>query len=143
MTQRSNGAGAGGWITGFSAAVATIIFLTSIFKGERNITRLDWLCVAGAMVTLSLWYRNNNGLGSVLFAGATFIIGYVPTIRKSYFKPRQETAMTFFLNGIKFLIAIAALKSFSPETVVYPVVVATMNLSFVVMLLGRRGIIRT
>lgn len=42
LTQRNNGAGAGGWITGFSALVAFIIFILAIDRGEKNITKLDW-----------------------------------------------------------------------------------------------------
>lgn len=141
LTQRSNGAGAGGWITGFSAGAALLIFITSIYYGEKKITKLDWYCVVGALVSLSFWYRNHVGVAEVVFASLTFVIGFVPTFRKAYFKPRQETAATFALNGTKFLIAIAALNEFNSQTVLYPAVVSATNLAFVAMLLARRHLV--
>ena len=139
LTQRSNGAGAGGWITGFSACVALVIFVLSINYGEKNITKLDWYCVVGALISLSFWYLNDHSVDEVLFASTTFVIGFVPTFRKSFGKPRQETAVTFGLNGFKFLLALAALNKLNASTVIYPVTVVVMNFSFVIFLLIRRG----
>lgn len=138
LTQRSNGAGAGGWITGFSAYAALLIFIASIYYGEKKITALDWYCVAGALVTLSFWYENKQGVTAVIFASLTFIIGFIPTFRKSFFKPRQETAATFAINGLKFLLAIIALDTLSLANVLYPAVIAAMNFGFVALLVLRR-----
>lgn len=139
LTQRTNGAGAGGWITGFSAGAAVLIFIAAIYYGEKNITKLDWYCVAGSMVSLSFWYLYPSGPAEVIFASVTFALGFVPTYRKGFMKPYSETAMTFALNGTKFLIAIAALEQFNLATVLYPSVVAITNLGFVALLLARRA----
>lgn len=138
LTQRSNGADAGGWVTGFAAGACFLIFLASIFYGEKSIGKLDWYCLAGALVALCFWYRSVDPEITAALASLTFVIGFVPTYKKGYFKPRQETALTFFLNGSKFLIAIAALGAINLSTVLYPAVVAITNLGFVALLLLRR-----
>lgn len=143
LTQRSNGAGAGGWVTGFTAFAAFFIFIAAIYYGEKNITKLDWLCLAAAIVALCFWYQEASSAVAVSLAALTFAIGFVPTFRKSLRKPRQETGITFFLNGLKFLLAIAALQALSYSTVVYPAVVAAMNFAFVTLLLSRRAHIKT
>ena len=46
------------------------------------------------------------------FAGdarALDFLGFLPTIRKSYAKPYEETLITYMLSGLKFLLAIIAL----------------------------------
>lgn len=138
LTQRSNGAGAGGWVTGFAAFASFFIFITSIYYGEKNITKLDWFCLAAALVVLCLWYRQGSSVLAVALAALTFIIGFIPTVRKSIHKPHQETSITFFLNGFKFLLAITALDTISLATALYPSVIVAMNFGFVSLLIIRR-----
>lgn len=138
LTQSNNGAGAGGWVTGFAAFACVLIFITSLRYGEKNITRLDYICLAAALVVMSLWYLQRSTTIEVLLAAITFIIGFVPTIRKSISKPHQETSVTFFLNGFKFLLAIAALDTVSLATALYPIVIVAMNFGFVIFLIIRR-----
>ena len=138
LTQRDNGAGAGGWVTGFAALACVFIFLASFRYGEKNITRLDWTCLVIAMAVLGLWYQQGTGALAVGLASLAFVIGFIPTYRKSFSKPHQETAITFFLNGSKFLLALAALDTITLTTALYPAVVATTNLAFVGLLLARR-----
>lgn len=138
LTQRSNGAGAGGWVTGFAAFASFFIFIAAIYYGEKNITKLDWLCLAAALVVLCLWYRQGSSTLAVALASLTFVIGFIPTLRKSIAKPRQETALTFFLNGLKFLLAITALDALSLTTALYPSVLVAMNFGFVGLLILRR-----
>lgn len=142
LTQTSSGAGAGGWITGLVALAALLIFITAIHWGERKITKLDWYCVVGALVSLSFWYQNRQSVAAVIFACLTFAIGFIPTFRKSYSKPRQETSITFFLNATKFAVAIAALDKFTTATVLYPATLALLNYGFVLYLIMRRQAVR-
>ncbi len=138
-TQRSNGAGAGGWVTGFAAVMCGIIFLTALKYGEKKITRLDWYCLAIALLAILLWYQTDTDEIAVSLAAFAFLMGIIPTYRKSFYKPHQETAITFGLNGLKFLIALTALNTISYATALYPVVIAVTNLSLASMILWRRA----
>ena len=139
LTQSENGAGAGGWVTGFAALASGLIFLVSVRYGEKNITSTDWYCLVIALAVIGLWYQARTGTLSVSLASLAFIIGFIPTFRKSVRKPHQETAITYFLNGLKFLLALYALDAISLTTALYPATLAVMNLGFVAFLILRRS----
>jgi len=66
------------------------------------------------------------------------LLAFYPTIRKSYWKPYEETLMTYLISGLKFIIAIIALENFSVITWLYPASLIFINLGFVWMLVVRR-----
>lgn len=142
VSQQSNGAAAGSWITGMSAVAACLIFVLAVVYGEKSVTALDWYCMLGALVSMLFWLKFQHGIGSVLLASMTFTLGFIPTFRKSFTKPGQEPTLTFALNGLKFLIALYALGSFTIVTALYPAVVASINFGFVGYVVYRRSKVR-
>ena len=112
--------GAGAWVTGFTAIVSFVIFFLALQRGEKNITLSDKWSLGGAGVALVLWYFTNSPLGSVILITIIDALGFYPTFRKSYHKPHEETMLTFFLSGLKFVIAILALQHYSVVTYLYP-----------------------
>ena len=65
-------------------------------------------------------------------------LGFVPTFRKSYSRPFEETAVTYAISGLKFVVAILALENLSLVTWLYPASLVLMNGLFVGMVLTRR-----
>ena len=47
--------GDGTWAGGLTALALFAIFVLSLIKGEKRIKLFDWLCLAGAAVSLLLW----------------------------------------------------------------------------------------
>jgi hypothetical protein len=130
--------GAGAWVTGFTAVVCFVIFILSLIKGKKDFPLVDWLCLAGAGLALILWAITKSPLSAIILVTVIDMLGFIPTFRKSYFKPDSETAFTYSMSGIKFLISLFALRSLSAVTVLYPVSLVLTNLGFVIMLLIRR-----
>lgn len=128
------GGGPGAWITGVAAIANGAIFLLAFKYGERNITQLDWICLAGAVIALLFWWNGVSPAPSIVIACIVFALGFIPTIRKSLRKVYEETAITFGLNAIKFLIALLALQSFTLITALYPAVLFTLNAGFAIFL---------
>lgn len=62
----------------------------------------------------------------------------MPTIRKSYHKPHEETLVHYVLAGLKFVFAIFALDNYTLVTWLYPASLVAANLFFVFMLMVRR-----
>ena len=140
--QMAGGAGPGAWVTG-AAAVANLAIFGFAFKyGERNITRLDWICLLIGLLALSLWLVNPGGVLSVILACMVFVIGFIPTLRKSFKHAEQETIITFALNSTKFLVALFALQTVSITTALYPAVLLAVNGFFASFLLYQRMSIR-
>jgi len=137
-TQLTNNGGPGAWVTGAAAVANGIIFLLALRYGERNIAWLDWLCLAAALLSLAVWLVYPDGEASILLASAVFVIGFIPTFRKSIHRAHEETAITFALNSVKFFIALFALTSISITTAVYPFLLFLVNGFFAGFLLSRQ-----
>lgn len=135
-------AGPGAWVTGFTALVCIAIAVIATVNGERNIARLDWIALAGAAGALLLWFVTRGPLLSVILITVIDNLGFVPTLRKSYYRPHEETMSTFALSGIKWLFGLFALERLSVITVLFPLSIVVASWLFVVMLLVRRSQLR-
>lgn len=136
--QITHGGGPGAWVTAVAALANGIICLSAFRYGEKNITRLDWLCLCIALIALMIWVVDENVTLSVILASSVFVIGFIPTIRKSLKKAHEETVITFALNGLKFLLALFALSSFTITTALYPIILAIVNGTFAIFLFWRQ-----
>lgn len=130
--------GAGVWAVGLTAVVLFAIFILSLIKGEKNIKPFDWLCLAGAGVSLLLWAVTKEPLGSIILITVVDAFGFLPTVRKAYNKPHQETLITYEINTLKYLLVVLALQNYTLITTLFPLAVAIMNALFVGMLIIRR-----
>ncbi len=136
--QISQGAGPGAWVTGSSAILCAVIFLLALSKGERDFPLIDWLFLAGAGLALAWWIFTKDPTGSVILVIITDALAFVPSFRKAYSRPYEETALTFALNGLKFLIALFAMSAISLATALYPAYLVIANASYVTLILVRR-----
>jgi hypothetical protein len=137
----SKGGGAGVWVEYFVGSLCFFIAIYASVKGERKITLIDWLSLAGAILALGLWAITREPLTAILLIVVIDVFGFVPTFRKSYGKPYEETLTCYLWNGIKFIPALFALTSFNLTTALYPAYLIFANLAFVAMLMWRRKII--
>lgn len=138
FAQYSDGGGAGTWAVAFSSLADFCIFLLALWKGQKNLAPLDWFCLAAAFVILGLWTFNEDPLIAVGLISAVYIVGFIPTVRKSLTKPQQETATTYFFVALKYIFIITALENYTLVTVMYPAVVGAMNVFFVFLVLSLR-----
>ncbi len=138
FVQILNKGGAGAWVTGLTAVFCLVVFILALKKGEKNITLSDKLSLGSAFLALLIWYLTSNPLIAVILIIIIDALGFYPTFRKSYHKPHEETAIMFFLAGLKFGIAIIALESYTPITYLFPVYLVISNWILVSMLLIRR-----
>ena len=133
-----NNGGAGAWVTGITAILSLFIFILALKWGEKNITFSDKLSLFGAFIAMFLWSFISNPLSALMLVIIIDAFGFFPTFRKSYHKPMEETVITFFVNGLKYVIALFALDSYSLMTYLYPVFLASAQWTLVAMLLVRR-----
>jgi len=136
--QMADKGGPGAWVTGISAALCIFTFFLALQKGEKNITKSDWFSLGACGVAMVLWFLTKTPLWSVILVTVIDLLAFYPTIRKSYWKPYEETLVTYLISGLKFIIAIIALENFSVITWLYPASLIFINLGFVWMLVVRR-----
>lgn len=133
-------AGPGAWVTGFSAALCFLIAGLSFWKNPQLvITKLDWVFFLAALTAIPLWYFTSTPLWAVVTLCMIDCMGYVPTLRKAYALPEEESFTLFVLQIIKCVLAIAALEVYTLTTVLFPAMIAVMNsLLLVCILLGKK-----
>ena len=136
--QLHDNGGAGAWVTGVTAAISFIIFFLAIKQGEKNVTRSDKINLAAALLAIVPWLLIGDPLFSVILITIIDFLGFLPTIRKSWHKPYEETLIHYVLAGLKFVLAIMALETYTLTTWLYPASLVAANLFFVIMLITRR-----
>jgi len=138
FAQLAGNGGAGAWVTGFTAAVALAITVAAFKVGRKNIVPLDWFFFVGSMVSLAVWAVTKDPVWSVILITTIDALAFVPTFRKSYHKPYEETAVTYSLSAIKFAVGLAALSTVTLTTALYPLSLVVTNALFVAMVVWRR-----
>lgn len=138
FAQLSAGGGAGAWVTATIVVGCVVIALLSLVRGERRITWFDWVCFGGAIVSLILWRLSEDPFLAILFVTLTDGLAAVPTFRKAYLRPHEETASTYALGVVGFALELVAFESFNRTTALYPAFIVVMNVVLVALLLLRR-----
>ncbi|NTV22110.1 MAG: hypothetical protein HGB03_00895 [Candidatus Yonathbacteria bacterium] len=139
--------GGGGW-----GAVSMIVFsgiiglnfVLSLRFGTRDITRTDTVALIVALFAIVLWIVLDDPLWSVLLATAIDIIGYIPTIRKTWFDPSSETPSAWLLSIIGDMFALLALSAYNVLTVTYLVAIIIVNIIvFLIAIMGKKTVSAT
>lgn len=136
--QLMKGGGAGSWSTGFTCLVCFAIGIISLFKYDRAYTLTDVLFIGVALLALLPWFLTKNPTISVVIIASIDVLGYGPTLRKSYYYPDEEKAISFGLNSIKHFVSFLALQHYVIDTWIYPASQIFMNSLVVVLILVRR-----
>ena len=138
----SAGAGPGAWATATICISCFFITLLSLKKGEKHITKTDWASFITALLALPLWYFTNDPLWSIILVSLIDVLGYLPTMRKSFYKPYEESAFTHSIGVVKYIFALMALDTWAVATWFNPVAISSANIALVVLLLVRRKQVR-
>ncbi len=136
--QIGHGAGPGSYMLGFTAIVCFLFFIAGLVRGEKKITRSDWMSLIGAFIAIILWLIFNATFFSVLLIVLADGLGLLPTIRKSVIHPYQETLVTYLFSAIKALLSLLALTMVSFETAFYLFYLLIANAGFVLFLTIKR-----
>ncbi|HEX9502897.1 MAG TPA: hypothetical protein VF974_01060 [Patescibacteria group bacterium] len=136
--QINQNAGAGAWVTGFTALTCFVIAGLSLKKGTKEFLPIDWLLFTASLVSLFLWWMTKNPLTSVILIIVTDATAFAVTIRKTFKYPYSETLITYFFSALKCLIAIFALETYNLNTWLFYAYLSFVNFSFVFTILLRR-----
>ena len=136
--QVSAQAGPGAWATGMSAFFCFLTVILCFRYGEKNITRHDIVLFAAALLSLPLWYITDQPLAAIMLVTLIDVLGYGPTLRKSWARPHQEMPLHYVVSNLKHLTSITAMSTYSVTTLLYPVVLFMMNLVLVGIIFWRR-----
>ncbi len=136
--QVAAGAGVGSWVTLSVAAISFFIFFLGLKNGKKDITKSDTVFFGLSLAALFLWLFAKQPVLSVILAVSIDMLGFIPTIRKSWNKPYSETLSLYEINAFRHLLSLFALQQYNIVTWLNPVVWVFANGLFSLMLLLRR-----
>lgn len=137
--QVTGGAGLGSYVTLSASIMCGVVLLLSLrLKGKRDITTSDKIFLLLAFLSLFLWLGAKQPVASTVLTTLTDLLGFVPTIRKSWNNPRSETISFYSINSVRFTMAVISLQSYTIVTALYPVCWLLGNGLFAIMLHMRR-----
>jgi hypothetical protein len=136
--QLSDKAGAGAYVTLAAAMVCFAIFIIGTRQGDKDITKLDTLFLIFSFIALGLWLFADQPVLSIVLLSSIDMLGFIPTIRKSWYKPNQETLSSYATNTFRFGLAIIALQHYTIVTSLYPITWIIANGGFSIFLVVRR-----
>lgn len=136
--QVSGGAGVGSWVTLAVAIICLFIFALGMRNGKKDITGLDTMFFILSFLALFLWLIAKQPVLSIILTSTIDILGFIPTIRKSWNKPYSETLFSYQLNTLRHGLSLLALQQYSIVTWLYPGTWTVANGLFSMMLIFRR-----
>jgi hypothetical protein len=144
IAQLQDNGGAGAWPIGVSGVITIFIGLLAYLKrADISITKTDWLFFVLAMSSLPFWYFTSDPLWAVVILTTVDLLGFGPTIRKSYAEPHSESVLFFSLLTMRNMIAIAALENYTVTTILFPAGISVAFMLLIVIISYRRWAIRT
>jgi hypothetical protein len=137
--QFDEGAGAGSWVMGVTAAICFVLAAMSVWKGERIFPWYEWafLIAAGIVFVFYIWTKEPTV--SAILATLVDVLGYGPTLTKAWSRPSTDSVTSFSLNSLKFIPSLFAMESVSIATCVYPSTLIVVNGAVAILLLWRRA----
>jgi hypothetical protein len=158
LVQLDQAAGPGSWVMGVTTAVCFLLCVMSAARGERRFPWYEWAFLAAAAVVFVfyLWSRRPEALDigvssawldvltrhapaiSSSLAAFVSVLGFGPTVTKSWSRPTSDSASTFLLNALKFVPALLAMDTVSVATCVFPLALILANAATALIIVLRR-----
>lgn len=136
--QVSGGAGAGSWVTLCLTLLLLLIIFLSIKNGSKDIKKIDIVFLVLALLTLPIWLVIKQPILSIVLLTAIDMLGFLPTIRKSWNSPYSETLSFYIITTFRHGLSILALEKYTIITWLFPVSWVLANALFSLILIIRR-----
>lgn len=141
MVKGAAGVGALGMVLG--TIVVYFIFFLSIRYGTKNITKIDTALLVLALLSVGILLTTKNVLAATILATITDVVGYIPSIRKTYQEPWSETLATWTGFTVLNILAILAIRNYNALSLTYICAITTANIVIaLVCALRRRKVLK-
>jgi hypothetical protein len=114
------------------------VALLSLKYGEGSWEKSDLACLAGAILSIAVWFLSRSPEIALYFIIATDFIGLAPTIYKSFKRPWTESRLSWSVAAAASLLNIFAIETWSFAIAFYPVYVFATNAVIVMFLLQQK-----
>lgn len=130
--------GAGSWVMGMSALACFLVGGLSARNGMNYISRGDWIALCVALASIPLWIITSNPLSAVIVLTIIDGSAYIPSVRKAYLHPDEDTPLTYIVGCGKHLFSLFALENYNLTTTLMPLFIVVANAMIIFLLFHRR-----
>lgn len=146
LTSYATGARENTWIQLAYVAGPLIIAILSVFPKygyKTGLELVDKICLIGAFACLVIWLLFNSAFIALLGSIIVDFVGLVPTIKKSYLDPKEESRLAWGIEmGASILnaIAISSWFTLTDKSWIYALYLLIINgIITILLLLPRKG----
>lgn len=139
LLQVSHGSGAGAYSTLAVAIVSFGICVLASRDGLGVVRGSDLLVLALALLAACSWFLAEDSVSAMLLLVSADVLGIIPSIRKAWRTPREETVSMWLLSTLRQAMSIVALSNFGVVSLLNPVVWLILNACMSALLIARRS----
>lgn len=139
LAQLTEESGPGTWALGITALFSWFNAGLCLKYGDKEFTRSDKIAFIASLVSIIPWLMTNDPLWSVILISAIDIVGFYPTVRKSWHKPWEENLTAYYFANGKMLLSLFALENITIVTALYPSAIVVANCGFLLMCHWKRS----
>ena len=125
----------------YGTALNAVVTVLALRYGTHNITRSDTALMLSALAALCVWLFLRDPLVTIMLITAIRAVSYIPTIRKSYGHPWDETLISWIGFTIGNICTIASFTSYNLLTLTNIVTISILNIVVVIECLLRRRVV--
>lgn len=140
--QLADGAGVGALATGATAVTLFLVAIFAVKNGGYKIKTVDKLSLAGALLAIPVWVVTSNPLYAVIILTTIESLGFLPTYRKAFTKPHDESILAFSLTILKYCLALIALRNYSLTTTLFPIALIILSGILILEVLWRQKVLK-
>lgn len=138
----SLGAGFGMTSVMVGAFSCGFIFILSFKFGTKNIKIVDKICLLGAIAAIVVYFFLHDPFLSIIIITIIDLIGFLPTLRKSYEEPQTETVASYILSFISYCLLLFAISVFTFQNSLYAISLIITNAVCAFIIIFRRNKIK-
>lgn len=115
------------WLPLVYAIDPFIIALLALKYGQGGWDLFDRACLLGAILSMVLWWQLDNPVAATLTSIAIDSFAMAPTLRKWWWEPKSESALSWRLAFLANLINILAINKWEFGIAAYPVYLVALT----------------
>ena len=125
--QVAKGAGVAAIAFGASEIFTIVIFVFSLQYGFKNIPKNDSFFLIAALLGIIPWLILKDPTWSVIIMVTIDLIAFVPTLKKTWHRPKTESPLLYGSNVLRHSFALAALSSYNIATMLHSIAMIVTN----------------
>ena len=138
FAQILSGVGLSSILLASNLLASIIIFFVCIKKGYTEHDRKDIACLCLGILTIVIWLVTKQPLYSVVLSCIIDLFAFIPSFRKSFHKPSEDSSLTYYISGLEYLFSFPSYQTFSLVALMYPVWIIIIDFSYASMIMLRR-----